>query len=126
MKTALALFFMVLLIGAFTSCAKTLPTPEERAATIGSQLRCPVCRGASINDSPSALAQEMMVEVRQQIADGKSDQEILGYFEARYGTWVLLEPKAEGMNLLIWILPAAFLVGGGGLILLKLRQRERS
>lgn len=97
--------------------------PEARAERIGSQLRCPVCRGVPIADSPAALAQEMMTLVRQQVAEGKSDEEIFRYFEERYGEWALLRPKAEGINLVVWILPILFLVGGTGLILFRLKRR---
>lgn len=115
--------FVFLLVCLF-ACAEAPNDPASRAERIGSRLRCPVCRGVPIADSPSALAQEMMGVVRRQIAAGKSDEEILAYFEYRYGEWALLEPKAEGMNLAIWILPALVLVGGAGGIILRLRKKR--
>lgn len=109
---------------ALLACQPAPSDPETRADRIGSMLRCPVCRGVPIADSPSALAQEMMGVVRQQIAAGKSDEEILAYFEERYGEWALLEPKAEGMNLAIWVLPALVLAGGAAGILIRLRRHR--
>lgn len=106
------------------ACVKPSNDPGIRAERIGSRLRCPVCRGVPIADSPSVLAQEMMGLVRQQIATGKSDEEILAYFEDRYGEWALLEPKAEGMNLAIWVLPALVLAGGAAGILIRLRRHR--
>jgi cytochrome c-type biogenesis protein CcmH len=103
---------------------KEVSNPEIRAEWIGSQLRCPVCRGVPIVDSPAVLAQEMMAVVRQQIAEGKTDDEIFRHFEERYGEWALLRPKAEGMNLAVWILPILFLLGGTGLILFRLKRRS--
>lgn len=107
------LFFLLLIIAA---CAPSSRDPAERALAIGAQLRCPVCRGVPISESPSTLAQEMMGEVRGQIRSGKSDEEILKFFQERYGEWVLLKPKAEGMNLMVWVLPFLFLLGGGWFI----------
>ena len=120
MKFAFAAFLILCLF----SCSKPAETSEARAKRLGSGLRCPVCRGVPIADSPSALANEMMDVVRRQIAAGKSDREILAYFEERYGEWALLEPKAEGMNLVIWILPALVLAGGTAGIILRLRKRR--
>lgn len=64
--------------------------------------------------------------VRQQIAAGKSDNEVLKYFEERYGEWALLEPKAQGMNLMIWILPALVVLGGGvGIVVGANRMKKK-
>ena len=115
----LSLILLVWLSG----CGRSSITPEERVERLGEQLRCPVCRGVPISDSPAALAQEMMGVVRQLVAEGRSDAEILAFFEERYGEWALLQPKAEGMNLAIWILPALFLAGGVIVITVRLRKR---
>ncbi|MBI2982131.1 MAG: cytochrome c-type biogenesis protein CcmH, partial [Deltaproteobacteria bacterium] len=106
--------------------AQSPATPEERAEQIGKQLRCPVCRGVPIAESPSTLAIEMMTVVRAQVQEGKSDEEILKYFEERYGEWVLLEPKPEGMNLAIWFLPLLVFLGGGASIFIAANKRKNS
>lgn len=106
------------------ACEKPAEDPGARAERIGKQLRCPVCRGVPIADSPSKLAVEMMGIVRDKIAEGKSDQEILVYFEERYGEWALLKPKAQGANLLIWILPVLFIVGGAIFIFYQTRREK--
>ncbi|MBL8960815.1 MAG: cytochrome c-type biogenesis protein CcmH [Gemmatimonadetes bacterium] len=86
---------------------------ERRTREVASELRCPVCQGLSIADSPSDLALEMKGLVREQLAAGKSPEEIRAYFIGKYGEWVLLEPKAEGLNLLVYLLPVALVIGGG-------------
>ncbi len=86
---------------------------ERRTREVASALRCPVCQGLSIADSPSDLALEMKGLVREQLAAGKSPEEIRTYFIGKYGEWVLLEPKAEGLNLLVYVLPVALVIGGG-------------
>ncbi len=114
----------ILTAALLSACAKPSTDPQERARRLGARIRCPVCRGVSIADSPSSLAAEMMEVVRQQIASGKSDEEILKFFEERYGEWILLKPKAEGMNLVVWVLPAVVLIGGASGITMQLRKRK--
>ncbi len=95
---------------------------EAEASRISSELRCPVCQGLSIQDSPSPLAQEMKDVIRTQLAAGKSEAEIRGYFVSKYGEWVLLEPRAAGFNLLVYLLPALALVAGAGVIVFSVRR----
>jgi cytochrome c-type biogenesis protein CcmH len=78
---------------------------EARTREVAAQLRCPVCQGNSIQDSPSELALEMKGVVREQLQSGKSPDEVKRYFVDKYGEWILLEPKAEGFNLLVYLLP---------------------
>lgn len=120
-----ALFLSLLFLISLAGCTRDEVSQQERVEKLGKQLRCPVCRGVPIADSPAALAQEMMTVVRQQVSEGKSDEEILRFFEERYGEWALLQPKAEGMNLAIWILPALFFAGGAGTIAFQIRKRRR-
>ena len=93
-----------------------IETTNSPAFQIGLGLRCPVCQGMPIAESPSQMAQDMMVKVREMVADGKSKAEIYDYFAERYGEWVLLEPKAKGFNLGLWILPVLALLLGGFLV----------
>ena len=58
-----------------------------------------------------------ITELKNQVAQGKSDEEILNFFEERYGEWVLLKPKPHGMNLAVWILPLLAIVGGAAFII---------
>jgi len=89
---------------------------DERAKAISSRLRCPVCQGESIQDSPAELATQMKSLVREQLASGKSETQVFDYFIGKYGQWILLEPRAEGINLLVYGLPILFIVGGGALL----------
>jgi cytochrome c-type biogenesis protein CcmH len=98
------------------------PPREARVQALGKQLRCPMCQGLSIADSGSSAARAQMDKVRELVAAGKSDQEIRDYFTSRYGEWALLEPPASGMNLLVWLLPLALLLGGGFAIARTMRR----
>lgn len=95
---------------------------EARTTAIASQLRCPVCQGLSIQDSPSELSQQMRALVREQVAAGRTDDEIRAYFVSKYGEWILLAPRARGFNLLAYMLPLALLLGGGAIVALSVRR----
>lgn len=97
-------------------------TLEARTSALASQLRCPVCQGLSIQDSPSDLARSMRSLVRDQLAEGKSPDEVRAYFVARYGEWILLAPSARGFNLLAYAAPMIVIVGGAALIVVAVRR----
>jgi cytochrome c-type biogenesis protein CcmH len=98
------------------------PPREARVQALGKQLRCPMCQGLSIADSNSSAARAQMDKVRELVAAGKTDQEIRDYFTSRYGEWALLDPPASGMNILVWVLPLALLIGGGLAIARAMRR----
>jgi len=85
---------------------------DREVFNISRQLRCPVCVAESVADSGAEVSVEMRNIVQAQLEEGKSEAEILAYFQARYGDWILLEPPKRGFHLLVWILPlAAGLIG---------------
>jgi len=88
-------------------------------------LRCPVCQGESIQESPAELAKEMRQVVREQLAAGRSSDEVKAYFVSKYGEWILLEPKAHGVNLTVYVVPMVLLLGGAVGILLAVRKWTR-
>ncbi len=99
---------LVIAVGLLTAS----PQPADRVEGIASRLRCPVCQSVSVAESPSATAQAMREIINRQVAEGRSDQEIIAYFVASYGEWVVIEPPARGGTLFLWLLPpAALLVG---------------
>jgi len=85
---------------------------DQRTNETGALLRCPVCQGMSIADSPSEMAVNMKHQVRELIARGYTQEQILRYFERSYGQFVLLKPKFQGVNTLVWILPIIALAVG--------------
>jgi cytochrome c-type biogenesis protein CcmH len=91
---------------------------EARVLKLGKRLRCAVCQGVAISDSPASMARAQLDKVRELVSDGKSDQEILDFFVERYGEWVLLEPTKGGLNALLWLGPLA-LLGIGLLVIVK-------
>ena len=96
---------------------------EDRAQVLGERIRCPVCAGESIADSPSDTARAMMDLVRARISEGRSDQEIIAELVSAYSGSVLLDPPASGATLWLWLAPAAALVAGGWLVTSRFRPR---
>jgi cytochrome c-type biogenesis protein CcmH len=97
-------------------------TLEARTTAVASTLRCPVCQGESIQDSPSELAQQMRSVVRDRLRAGQSPDEIRAYFVSRYGEWILLEPKMTGLNIALYVLPIVIVAGGLILIVVLVRR----
>lgn len=89
---------------------------DAAVMAVAVQLRCPVCQGLSIADSPAESAVAMKEEVARMVAEGFSTEQCLLYFEASYGEFVRLDPKPEGLNLLVWAGPAALIAVGLGMV----------
>lgn len=106
--------------------AETLdPAREEMVRRLASELRCPVCQGLSVQDSPTELAQQMKAVIRGQLQQGRTPDEVRKYFVGRYGEWILLKPEASGFNLVVYLLPFAMLLAGAVVVALTVRRWTR-
>ena len=102
-----------ILAAALVAAVLVAPTPaEDRAVAIGSRIRCPVCQGDSIADSPSESARNMMDLVRTRITEGRADDEIIAELLSSYTGALLLDPPAAGATLWLWLAPLAALAAG--------------
>jgi cytochrome c-type biogenesis protein CcmH len=110
----------------FVGAPKGLPMAGDalsaQTTEVAGMLRCPVCQGLSVADSPSAMAVNMKEQVRELLARGYTQEQILSYFERSYGQFVLLKPKFQGVNALVWILPIAALILGAVIVATKARR----
>ena len=97
---------------------------EKSAHAIFSELRCVVCEGQSLAESDATLAVQMRAHVRTLIAQGKSEDEILTYFRARYGEHILLTPPMERHTALLWLGPLLLFVGGCYAVWRVTRQKK--
>jgi cytochrome c-type biogenesis protein CcmH len=96
----------IVIIGvALAFMISTQPVDVDRAQQIGARVRCPVCQGESIADSPAQMAQDMMTLVAEEVAAGATDQEIIDELLASYSGAVLLDPPASGATLWLWLAP---------------------
>src|SRR5438132_5854554 len=99
-----------------------LQTLDQRVHDVASQLKCLVCQGESVADSPATLSQQMRALIRQQLQSGKSEQEVIQYFVSRYGDRILWSPPWQGFTLLAWFVPIGLLLAGVRLLFFILRN----
>ena len=101
------------------------PAKEARARNLSRELRCMVCQNQSIDDSEAPLARDLRLLVRERIAAGDSDAQVIEFLVARYGEFVLLKPRLEPQTLLLWLVPPLVLVGGGAALWISARRRPK-
>lgn len=99
---------------------------EKRTIEVSNLLRCPVCQGLSIADSPSPLAQKMKALVRAMLAAGYQQEQILRYFRYSYGDFVMLKPPVKGASATVWIAPVIALLLGGAVVWWWMRRSNRT
>ncbi|MGA7997051.1 MAG: cytochrome c-type biogenesis protein [Bradyrhizobium sp.] len=102
------------------------PVKEARARELSRELRCMVCQNQSIDDSGAPLARDLRLLVRERIAAGDSDAQVIDFLVARYGEFVLLKPRLEPHTLLLWLLPPLVLAGSGLALWMHGRRRSGS
>ena len=98
---------------------------DAKTVEVASLLRCPVCQGMSIADSPSEMAVNMKHQVGALLERGYTQDQILDYFEHSYGQFVLLKPGFQGVNALVWILPLIALGFGAVVVVAKVRRLQQ-
>ena len=86
------------------------PKLEERARDISAELRCLVCQNQSIDDSDAPLARDLRILVRERLAEGDSDGQVIDFVVARYGEFVLLNPRFAPHTYLLWLGPPLILL----------------
>lgn len=84
------------------------PSSVDRVEALGARIKCPVCQGESIADSPSAYAADILAFVEDRVEEGWTDAEIVDYLEERFAG-IRLDPAFSGSTLLLWLLPAVAL-----------------
>lgn len=105
---------------------EVLPDPalEARARALSRELRCMVCQNQSIDDSDAPLARDLRLIVRERLRSGESDQGVVDFLVARYGDFVLLQPRWAWHTALLWVAPFAALLGGALAIVFGFRRRH--
>lgn len=90
-------------------CISNINNNNNRNYDLYSKIMCPVCDGQTIGESQASISNDMKNIIDLQISEGKGDEEILGYFEERYGTEILASPPGEGFNIIVWIAPVVLI-----------------
>ena len=101
----------------------TDPGLEARAREISRNLRCPVCQGEDIDDSNAPISRDLRLAVRERLVAGDTDAQVVDYIVARYGEFVLFQPRAEGANLILWLAGPAMLLAGAAIAFAMTRRR---
>ena len=115
-KTIIVYFFL------FSSLQTSEANPE--LIEIYKNLRCLVCQGQSIADSNSDFASTIKLVVKDQVEEGKTNEEIYDFLISKYGEWIVYQPPLNKNNLLLWFLPYLVLALGGFIIFLILRKSK--
>ena len=102
------------------------PALEARARAISANLRCPVCQGESIDDSNAPISRDLRLAVRERLAAGDSDDQVVDYVVARFGEFVLFKPRATGAGLALWLAGPAMLLVGGAIAWATVRRRSKA
>ena len=124
------LFVVLLQIGQSALAKEAVPSAEDpvleaRMMRIAAELRCLVCQNQTIADSSAGLAVDLRNQVREMLARGENDKQIIDYMTARYGDFVLYRPPLKSTTALLWFGPAVFLLGGVITLFFVLRRRSR-
>jgi len=126
MKAALLLLLWLPLVCAAQIAQPTDvdPLANKRAVALAEQLRCLVCQNQSIAESNAELAVDLRRQIREQIAEGRSDADINAYMVERYGDFVLYRPPVNGITLLLWFGPVVLLLTGIVALIRHVRSRR--
>ena len=121
---ALLLAFSAAVLAQADEIANPDPAVEQRLKNLGEELRCLVCQNQTIADSNAPLALDLRNQIRVQVKQGKSDDEIREYMTARYGDFVLYKPPFKATTAVLWVGPFA-LVGVGVLVFFFVVRRRK-
>lgn len=98
-------------------------TEERRFHALVSELRCVMCQNQSLADSNALIARDLRREVLELMHQGKSDREVKQFLVARYGEFVLYQPRVSGKTWLLWFGPGLLLLMGGIVVTRLVRKR---
>ena len=121
----------ILLCAAFAAGAKEAapaaadPALEARTLAVAAELRCLVCQNQTIADSNSGLADDLRRQIREQLARGASNEQVVAYMTDRYGDFVRYRPAFKSTTALLWVAPGVLLVGGLLILVGVLRRRAK-
>ncbi|MCH8071606.1 MAG: cytochrome c-type biogenesis protein CcmH [Proteobacteria bacterium] len=108
-----------------TGAAFEDPEMQARYENLISEVRCLVCQNQTIKDSNVFLAADLRREIRRMMTEGMSDAEIADFLVARYGDFVLYNPRKSGRTLILWITPTLLLGVGAFVIVRVVRDRMK-
>jgi cytochrome c-type biogenesis protein CcmH len=115
---------VLLLILASGAIAAENPVLDERVKDIAHELRCLVCQNQTIADSNAPLAVDLRNQIREQLAAGKSERDVIDFMVARYGDFVLYRPPFKAATLALWLGPFLLLALGSWIFYRRVARRR--
>ena len=116
MKIKILFLTIFYLIGSFNL---SYATNSEKVDQISKNLRCLICQGQSVYDSQSEFAISIKMLIKNQLQEGKSEEEIYDHLKRLYGEWIVYDPEFSKKNLILWLFPLILFIFGGLLIYKK-------
>ncbi len=101
------------------------PVLEKRVLELSNELRCLVCQNQTIADSNADLAVDLKNQVRKQLSEGRSKEEILKYMTERYGDFVLYKPPFNAATIMLWVGPFLLMLLGLFFLIRQIKQRRQ-
>lgn len=130
MKRLIALLLLTLAVASGWAKEANLladdPVVEQRLISIAEEMRCLVCQNESLAGSRADLAVDLRKELREQIRQGRSDDEIREFMVSRYGDFVLYRPRVKPVTWVLWAGPFVLMVAGIVVLMMYLRRRDRA
>jgi cytochrome c-type biogenesis protein CcmH len=119
----------ILLLGLVMGCgalafAQDAPELDERVRSLAHELRCLVCQNQTIADSNAPLAVDLRNQIREQLAAGKSDRDVIDFMVARYGDFVLYRPPFKASTVALWLGPFVLLLAGAFVFWRRVARRR--
>lgn len=99
---------------------------EIRARALSADLRCPVCRNESIDESHADIARDLRLLLRERLVEGDTDAQAMQFLVDRYGEYILLNPRVVGVNILLWFAAPFMLLLAGAIAVVTIRGRSRA
>tara|TARA_B100000927_G_scaffold76660_1_gene61112 strand:+ start:709 stop:2970 length:2262 start_codon:yes stop_codon:yes gene_type:complete len=108
----ISFFIMFMFLSGNLFANDKIQNNEDRVTDISLQVRCMVCQSQTIDDSDAPLAKDLKQLVRKMVYEGKSDDEIFNFLRSKYGDYILMKPRFNFGNLLLWFGPFfIFIIG---------------
>ena len=77
---------------------------EDRARNLSSNIRCLVCQNENIDSSESEFAKDLRLFIREQLVEGRTDDEIEEFLVSKYGSYILFKPEFTGYNIFLYLI----------------------
>jgi cytochrome c-type biogenesis protein CcmH len=114
---------LFLILALFSSLAFSEDALDRRVMHLAKELRCLVCQNETLADSQATLAADLRNQIREQLAAGKSEREVVDFLVERYGDFVLYRPPLKASTVLLWTGPFLFLAFGFFVLVRLVRRR---